>query len=54
MTVDREELDHLVGFVRHALTHLERGNVGAVREALEDAEARLRALLARKDDGDGW
>ncbi len=44
MNVGREEIDRLLGFVRHARTHLERGNWGAVREALDDAEARLLAL----------
>lgn len=39
----RQEIDLVLGLVRHALTHLERGNLGAVREALEDAERRLTA-----------
>jgi len=54
MNVDRAEIDHLRGFARHGLMHLERGNLGAVREGLEDMEKRLLALIERPaEDGDG-
>jgi hypothetical protein len=45
--VARMDLDHLLGFVRHARTHLERGSIGAVREALDDAERLLLDLNLR-------
>lgn len=45
MNPTRQEIDRLRGFVSHAQTHLERGNVGAVREALDDAEKRLVACI---------
>lgn len=36
-----EHHDRLLGFLRHADVHLDRGNLGAVREALDDARRLL-------------
>jgi hypothetical protein len=49
----RVERSRITGMLEYAETHLERGNIGAVREALESARARLAALRERLGEGGG-
>jgi hypothetical protein len=51
----RHEIGLVLGLLEHAGTHHERGNAGAVGEAVADAVRRLQALRERlAEEGSSW